>query len=68
MRGRVILTKTTLALVFDITMMIASFILAILFFMKGFDIYLILIPSATIFSSAIALYMDLKKRKSDSQK
>lgn len=68
MRGGTALVKTTLALIVDIVMIVTGFILAVIFFVRGFDIYLMLCPLSVIFSSVIALYMDLKKRKSDTQK
>lgn len=68
MRGGTALVKTTLALIVDIVMIVTGFILAVIFFVRGFDIYLMLCPLSVIFSSVIALYMNLKKRKSDTQK
>ncbi|HEC2172125.1 TPA: hypothetical protein R1915_000171 [Staphylococcus delphini] len=62
------MVKTTLALIVDIVMIVTGFILAVIFFVRGFDIYLMLCPLSVIFSSVISLYMDLKKRKSDTQK
>ncbi|HEC2223619.1 TPA: hypothetical protein R1946_002484 [Staphylococcus delphini] len=62
------MVKTTLVLIVDIVMIVTGFILAVIFFVRVFDIYLMLCPLSVIFSSVIALYMDLKKRKSDTQK
>ncbi|MFH0716849.1 hypothetical protein WMC59_08425 [Staphylococcus delphini] len=62
------MAKTTLALIVDIVMIVSGFILVVIFFVRGFDIYLMLCPLSVIFSSVISLYVDLKKKKSDTQK
>ncbi|HEC2157879.1 hypothetical protein [Staphylococcus delphini] len=62
------MVKTTLALIVDIVMIVSGFILVVIFFVRGFDIYLMLCPLSVIFSSVISLYVDLKKKKSDTQK
>ncbi|PCF49401.1 hypothetical protein [Staphylococcus delphini] len=62
------MVKTTLALIVDIVMIVIGFILVVIFFVRGFDIYLMLCPLSVIFSSVISLYVDLKKKRSDTQK
>ncbi|PCF86341.1 hypothetical protein [Staphylococcus intermedius] len=62
------MAKTTWALIFDGIMIILGFTFVLIFFIKGFDIYLMMIPFSVIFSSSISLYMDLKKRKSDTER
>ncbi|WP_086428559.1 hypothetical protein [Staphylococcus cornubiensis] len=62
------MAKTALAFIFDGVTIILGFTFAIIFFIKGFDIYLMSIPLSVIIPSSISLYMNLKKRKSDTER
>ncbi|UXS95216.1 helix-turn-helix domain-containing protein [Staphylococcus aureus] len=63
LQERNIMSKNNLSLVISIILVVASFVMLLLFIFKEFDFYLLLIPVSVFICSLITLFADLKNRK-----
>ena len=55
--------KSNFSIGFDLFIIIGSFIMLFIFINRGYDIYVSLIPIATLITGIITLQFDFKKRK-----
>ncbi|HDZ5571624.1 TPA: helix-turn-helix transcriptional regulator [Staphylococcus aureus] len=63
LQERNIMSKNNLSLVISIILVVASFVMLLLFIFKEFDFYLLLIPVSVFICSLITLFADLKNKK-----